>query len=723
MANLFSKLINPGIDEEIKHLKSALAESVNEGDKKKSKRIMNKIIHVQLFRFQNSIQLWKTGIDNFENVQYPTNEELIRVYNDAVLDAHLTALMEARKRKTTGADFKIVDDNLDEIDDQTEKFKSQWFVDAMNYALDSIFYGYSLLQFGDQIGDDFDCVKVVPREFVYPQKEIVRNSPTSDTGIPWKKYAQWLIPAGNPDDMGLLAKAAPLTIYKKASMGSWADYTDLFGTPFRIGKTDVRDETTRDNMAEMFENMTSSTWAVVDKDDEVEFVQGKNVDAYQTFDAQVDRLNSEMSKLITGSTMTMDDGSSRSQSEVHENTTNLIVKSDAVFIENWVNKCLIPWLNFYHGFNITGKFMFDTTEVLTIKEQFEIDLELIKTGKYDIPADYITQTYGTPLDEVDDPDDDPDEPGGGNNSDANGTENSLPGKHQGETHGFDRFADEINAIYFDDCCHVHNDIDNPELNADIGQPLSDAEFEQLYNDIFNGEVTPDDLPVDLYNGTGELLSDGIVEGFENYQKLGLGFVPDQDFFDALRDNAFKFAGAKTYQQVLDMSNAIVDANGNQRTFSQFRREVDKINDVYNKNWLRAEYNNATSGSQMASIWNDNIQDIETFPFLKYLTTGDQRVRQSHVELNNIIKPVNDPFWDMYFPPNGWNCRCTTLKLSDDEDGVTDTANMNLNLPEDDFQFNVGKNRMLYSPEHPYFVMSKQGQKAVDALPLPAKRKM
>ena len=165
MGNFIKKMFLPGGDAELKHLKSALSDSISKEQTTKSKRIMNKIVHVQLYRFYNSIDLWKSGIDNFENTTYPTNEELIRVYNDAVLDAHLTALMESRKKKTTGSEFKIVNTESEEIKDQTELLKNQWFIDSMTAALDSVFFGFSLIQFGDRIGNDFSSVKDVPSEF------------------------------------------------------------------------------------------------------------------------------------------------------------------------------------------------------------------------------------------------------------------------------------------------------------------------------------------------------------------------------------------------------------------------------------------------------------------------------------------------------------------------------------------------------------------------------
>lgn len=51
------------------------------------------------------------------------------------------------------------------------------------------------------------------------------------------------------------------------------------------------------------------------------------------------------------------------------------------------------------------------------------------------------------------------------------------------------------------------------------------------------------------------------------------------------------------------------------------------------------------------------------PFLLYKTKGDEHVRHSHVLLNNILLPVDHPFWLVYFPPNDWGCRCDYEQLN------------------------------------------------------------
>ena len=94
------------------------------------------------------------------------------------------------------------------------------------------------------------------------------------------------------------------------------------------------------------------------------------------------------------------------------------------------------------------------------------------------------------------------------------------------------------------------------------------------------------------------------------------------------------------------------------------------------------------------------------PYLKYQTAGDSRVRPTHAELDNITRDVDDPFWDNYMPPNGWNCRCTAIQISDGT--VTDLKGFSKpNDVPDVFMMNVGKDKMIFSKEHPYFQVDKK----------------
>ncbi|MGN7062088.1 phage head morphogenesis protein, partial [Neisseria sp. P0001.S006] len=43
---------------------------------------------------------------------------------------------------------------------------------------------------------------------------------------------------------------------------------------------------------------------------------------------------------------------------------------------------------------------------------------------------------------------------------------------------------------------------------------------------------------------------------------------------------------------------------------------------------------------------------------------DSRTRQSHAAAHGAVNHIDDPFCNYFYPPNGFNCRCTVRALSD-----------------------------------------------------------
>lgn len=63
-------------------------------------------------------------------------------------------------------------------------------------------------------------------------------------------------------------------------------------------------------------------------------------------------------------------------------------------------------------------------------------------------------------------------------------------------------------------------------------------------------------------------------------------------------------------------------------------------------------------------WERIVENAEDAPWLMYDAVDDFRTRPEHAKLDSIILPVSDPFWRAFMPPNGYNCRCGVIQLSD-----------------------------------------------------------
>ena len=73
-----------------------------------------------------------------------------------------------------------------------------------------------------------------------------------------------------------------------------------------------------------------------------------------------------------------------------------------------------------------------------------------------------------------------------------------------------------------------------------------------------------------------------------------------------------------------------------------------------------------STAYAAARWKRQEDLREVRPWLQYSAVLDERTRPNHRALDNKIFRFDDPIWATAYPPNGFNCRCTVVSLSDED---------------------------------------------------------
>lgn len=135
--------------------------------------------------------------------------------------------------------------------------------------------------------------------------------------------------------------------------------------------------------------------------------------------------------------------------------------------------------------------------------------------------------------------------------------------------------------------------------------------------------------------------------------------------DAMRKRLHRsdyiFSGMKTFHELNEAFPSLIDENGERKSFERFLNDVRSIDETYNSNYLRAEYNFVTASADMAAKWEGFMQDGDRY-HLQYRTQKDDKVRPEHAALDGVTLPPSDPFWAEFYPPNGWNCRCTVIQV-------------------------------------------------------------
>lgn len=195
--------------------------------------------------------------------------------------------------------------------------------------------------------------------------------------------------------------------------------------------------------------------------------------------------------------------------------------------------------------------------------------------------------------------------------------------------------------------------------------------------------------------------EAVVEGY-GASLLTVDFTtPDYLVLRHLEENVYQFAAAKNYQQLKAVTQALLDDEGKLRSFSEFKKASFEILNEQVTSYMETEYNLAVAGGQMAATWTRIQENKETLPLLKYITVGDDRVRPEHAELEGVTRPVDDDFWNIYYPPNGWNCRCDVMQLSGGTETPVDDIITPANMPAL-FKINLAKNGLVFPPDHPYY---------------------
>jgi len=250
-----------------------------------------------------------------------------------------------------------------------------------------------------------------------------------------------------------------------------------------------------------------------------------------------------------------------------------------------------------------------------------------------------------------------------------------------------------------------------------------AQIDAYVSGLYNGDLSPTDLPVDLYYAIADKLLGGVKEGVGS---LSVEFgAKDEELISVLSENIYMFSAAKTFQQTLEMSDAMTK-DGELIPFKDFRLSAQEIFVKYNggeldneikPGWLEAEYNTAIIQASNAKKWKSIEKQKETFPYLLRVAVEDEAECEICGELNGICLPVDDPFWVENGGASHFNCRCLIEQvekaegedLESDEDEV-DEAVEKANVP-DGYKYNPGITDEIFSTEgkskHPYFSVPKE----------------
>ncbi|WP_432460807.1 phage minor head protein [Agarivorans sp. QJM3NY_25] len=157
------------------------------------------------------------------------------------------------------------------------------------------------------------------------------------------------------------------------------------------------------------------------------------------------------------------------------------------------------------------------------------------------------------------------------------------------------------------------------------------------------------------------------------QKLNVSTEHWNEVWTNTHNHAFMVAGAMKTDLLADLRQAVDHAIASGTSLGQFQGDFSAIvakhgwSHTGNANWrsqiiyqtnLRQAYN-AGREQQMQALKGRR-------PYGLYKHGDSQNPRIMHLKWNNLVLPLDHPWWQTHTPQNGWGCHCKKFSLSEQD---------------------------------------------------------
>ncbi len=611
-------------------------------------------------------------------------EKGITLFSEMKRDAHLSAVLQKRKRSVLKYSYNIKSVSSKRADKKVAEFINGEFkkiyYNLAGYILDAVPMGFSVTELIYVI-DNYIGIKTVKKRkqkrFTFGKEgELRLKTPENiidGEELPEKKFivATYEEEDDNRYGEAVLSNCFWPWWFKKHGILFWANFLERFGQPLPVGK--YPPGTTKEKQQDFLsaiEAIQTDFGIIIPDTFKIDFVEAQKVGATSSYEQFINFLDRQMSKAVLSSTLAVDEGKhgTRAQAEVHQNVSEEIVEADIRFLESVINNTILKWLiEFNYGKIEAPEFSINFKDDKATKEE----LEKIKTV-YDmglkIPTKYLYERTKIPEPEADEE----------SLMKGEKTEGMKIEFSEGEV----KVVDEIIDKYY---VWVKEKIKKSVDFKKIGKIIKKSnKYEEAINKLNRTDIN---IPIE------DSLVFGVLLG-KYFPETKINFTEDSDmevifnklFSSVSPEKAIKYlknkipVDEKTWKKLSDDAKAsafyikntsklvlinsikekLLEAIEKGKTYSEFKKEVEDIFNVLNKNF-NEDYIRTMFYTNIYSVINaeryKTLMQDEYTEWLTYYTANDDRVRENHRLLHGFTARKDDPVWDSIFPPNGFNCRC------------------------------------------------------------------
>jgi len=144
---------------------------------------------------------------------------------------------------------------------------------------------------------------------------------------------------------------------------------------------------------------------------------------------------------------------------------------------------------------------------------------------------------------------------------------------------------------------------------------------------------------------------------------------DPEYQKTAHDKAFMVAGAQCADLLSDFAAAVDKAIAQGTGLGEFQKDFDKIVDRHgwahtgDRNWRSSVIYNTNLSTSYAAGRLAQIHEAGFSHMVYKHSRTVENPRLAHVALDGTTLPIDDPFWDTHYPPNGWGCQCRVVGIS------------------------------------------------------------
>lgn len=648
----------------------------------------------------------------------------VTVYRQLLSDAHVWSCYQSRKSGTLSCEWEIREPAAGSV--RLNRRAHQTIQDVMTGMnvyqtitdmLEAPFFGMSPMEVMWNSKNGWLPERVVgkpPEWFAFDEDNRPRFK-SKDNMIDGEELPEYkfLLPTHhasyqNPYGERILSRCFWPAVFKKGGFKFWAIFTEKYGMPWITAKVPRgTNDTERAALLGNLNNMVQDAVAVINDDEKVEITEasGKRASA-DIYEKLISVSNSEISKAILGQTATTEGtpgklGNEDAQQQVRTDLVDQdkqMVKAAFNQLFGWIMDLNFPGtpapvFAFYEeeaiqreraerdkvladiGLPISKKYFYSTYDIPVPEEGEEIlGAELGKLFEYHLKYglvmdNEVRKRLGLPP--------------------ITGGDKRVqlpPGQGQAG-----QFAEKVKKnSELDRALKAQDSLDKlADAARDKAVPIFDkhvATITQYLDGVKSLKEAKDGI-IDLYNELDvkpltELLAGNLqksdrigVESITRSAEFAEGAfwgpaLPFEEAIDYFNARAFTISGITNAEILADIQEEIAGAMKAGTSIAEFRTGLKtyfenlgydslhpyRIDTIFRTNMQGAyqagRYRQMTSPAVLAAR-----------PYWRLVAVLDGSTRSDHGAMHGKIYPAGHSLWDTWYPPNGFNCRCTVVTVS------------------------------------------------------------